>query len=338
MKDKVVFFKQQRRQPVVGSSPSVHNHICKGDAVMSYLPSTKVCSKCKKEKPVSEFHKDKHAKDGKCYSCKVCTKNHRELNKEVILKREAVLREKNRERIRATHKEWRTNNKEKVSEYGKTYCAANKEKVRKSKKKYREANKEKITKKNLEWYNSHKDDPEFITKRNERALAAYNANKDNDEYKNKRRLRDNKRYAIKKHDKCFLEKQYAYKRKSYLSRKDDDDFKESLAKRKQKYLQTENGKEHSRKYTQKRRALKLKVTVEDFSHKDVFLRDGYICQCCKTKTRPDYKHTHPLYPHLDHIQPLSLGGDHSKVNTQCLCANCNLTKHNTGTGDQLRIF
>lgn len=33
---------------------------------------TKICSKCKIEKPVSEFHKDKNSSDGYTYACKDC--------------------------------------------------------------------------------------------------------------------------------------------------------------------------------------------------------------------------------------------------------------------------
>lgn len=33
---------------------------------------TKVCCKCGKEKPVSEFHKDKNSSDGYTYQCKEC--------------------------------------------------------------------------------------------------------------------------------------------------------------------------------------------------------------------------------------------------------------------------
>ncbi|MBU2249718.1 MAG: HNH endonuclease, partial [Gammaproteobacteria bacterium] len=65
----------------------------------------------------------------------------------------------------------------------------------------------------------------------------------------------------------------------------------------------------------------------------------YICQLCGVKTRPDIKNQyHPKRPELDHIVPLSLGGEHTKQNTQCLCRQCNMTKNNTGVGDQLRLF
>lgn len=107
---------------------------------------------------------------------------------------------------------------------------------------------------------------------------------------------------------------------------------------KKKYFKTDKGKFVRQKSHHKRRALKLKVFSEDFSPSEIFERDGYVCQLCHKKTRPDFKYPHPLYPHLDHIRPLSLGGEHSKINSQCLCAHCNQTKNNTGTGDQMRLF
>jgi len=104
------------------------------------------------------------------------------------------------------------------------------------------------------------------------------------------------------------------------------------------YRQTDAGKDAARKGSQKRRALKLNATVEDFSPAKILERDGYICQHCGRKTRPDYKNSfHPLYPNLDHIVPLSKGGEHSKRNTQCLCRQCNTRKHNDIKG-QVRLF
>ena len=36
----------------------------------------KICTKCKKQKPISEFHKDKSRKDGFRYVCKKCLGNY----------------------------------------------------------------------------------------------------------------------------------------------------------------------------------------------------------------------------------------------------------------------
>jgi len=105
------------------------------------------------------------------------------------------------------------------------------------------------------------------------------------------------------------------------------------------YLQTETGKNVSRKGSRKRRALKAGAEYEVFDDREIFERDAYRCQNCGRKTRPGYKNpNHPLRPNLDHIIPLSKGGPHTRLNTQCLCHQCNIEKHNTGMGDQLRMF
>lgn len=106
-----------------------------------------------------------------------------------------------------------------------------------------------------------------------------------------------------------------------------------------KYLQSDQGKYNTRKARYKRRALEANVRCEDFNPIDVFERDGYVCQLCGKKTRPDFKNpSHSLFPNLDHIVPLSKGGVHTKLNTQCLCRQCNIEKSSTGKGDQLRMF
>jgi 5-methylcytosine-specific restriction endonuclease McrA len=70
----------------------------------------------------------------------------------------------------------------------------------------------------------------------------------------------------------------------------------------------------------------------------VFMRDGWICQLCgkrlKNKNRGKLI---DLAPELDHIIPLSKGGAHSYLNTQCACRKCNGEKNNDEIG-QLRLF
>ena len=114
--------------------------------------------------------------------------------------------------------------------------------------------------------------------------------------------------------------------------------KESISARMKLYNQTPSGKALARKHSHKRRAQKKGGVYEDFNPNEVLERDGYRCQLCGKKTRPDYNCFHPLFPNLDHIVPLNKGGPHTKKNTQCLCRLCNLIKHDTGKGDQLRLF
>lgn len=65
-------------------------------------------------------------------------------------------------------------------------------------------------------------------------------------------------------------------------------------------------------------------------------RDGWRCGLCGRKVNPDGKG--PRRPSLDHVIPLSRGGDHSLANVQISHYFCNLSKHNRGGGEQLALF
>ena len=217
-------YKKDKGNEPWGSLPSDHNLIFWRYAAMTEIILTKICTKCKIEKPLSEFYKNKATLDGLQYMCKICVLEYHQSHKKEKAK---------------YYREYHENNKEELNAYA------------------------------LEYNKTHK---------------------------------------------------------------------EEIAEYQKAYFKTDKGKSARSKAAHKRRAIKLGATVEDFNPSDIFKRDGYICQLCKKKTRPGYKRTHPLYPHLDHIQPLSLGGEHSRRNTQTLCAHCNLTKSNTGKLDQLRMF
>lgn len=156
-------------------------------------------------------------------------------------------------------------------------------------------------------------------------------NRRNNEYyqqnKEKRKLQGKKVYQANKEK--VLERIKLYK----------STHKEATALAMKKYHQTERGRTVWLRAKHKRRALEAACSYDSFDAKDVFERDNYICQLCGCKTRPDYKNSyHPKYPNLDHVVPLSKGGDHTKQNTQCLCRQCNITKNNKRAGDQLRMF
>jgi hypothetical protein len=74
--------------------------------------TSKICSICKNEKDLNEFHKGK-TKDGYQYRCKICKKEYAVLHKEL---------ENNRK------KNWKLNNIEKVKESKKKYYEKNKKK------------------------------------------------------------------------------------------------------------------------------------------------------------------------------------------------------------------
>lgn len=104
-----------------------------------------------------------------------------------------------------------------------------------------------------------------------------------------------------------------------------------------RYCTPRCGKQAAKK---RRRALKRGATIaEPFSDSYIYQRDDWVCQICGDKTRPDYNYLHPLAPTIDHIVPLSRGGNHTKRNTQTSHRRCNSEKSD-GTapgGDQLRL-
>ncbi len=84
-------------------------------------------------------------------------------------------------------------------------------------------------------------------------------------------------------------------------------------------LYPEKRKDVSRQSGQKRRALLKDVFVEDVDPRIVFERDKGTCQICKCPVEDDF--------HIDHIIPVSKGGEHSYVNVQLAHPSCNLKKH-----------
>lgn len=101
-----------------------------------------------------------------------------------------------------------------------------------------------------------------------------------------------------------------------------------------------NKVEHTRKrvYRLKRKALVRGVSVEAVDPFKVFDRDRWVCQLCGTKTPKVKRGTYSdNAPELDHILPLSKGGEHSYINTQCACRKCNSEKSDTPRG-QILMF
>ena len=86
-----------------------------------------------------------------------------------------------------------------------------------------------------------------------------------------------------------------------------------------------------------RRARTRRVPYDAVSPVKVFIRDHWTCQLCGARTPKQHKGLMvPNAPELDHIIPLSLGGEHTYANVQCACRQCNGLKGNKVIG-QLRL-
>lgn len=93
-------------------------------------------------------------------------------------------------------------------------------------------------------------------------------------------------------------------------------------------------KRHTKRIRRKMERARLRsVKVEAVDPIKVFNRDGWRCQICGKKTLKAKRGSiHERAPELDHIVPLSVGGEHSYANTQCACRQCNRRKGNTVYG------
>lgn len=67
-------------------------------------------------------------------------------------------------------------------------------------------------------------------------------------------------------------------------------------------------------------------------------RDGCRCGLCGDDVKMSLKWPHPKSPSIDHIVPISMGGEHSLRNTRLAHLRCNIVRHNKPDGSQLVMF
>jgi len=107
--------------------------------------TTKICSKCKVEKDVGEFYKDRTAKCGLNGRCRLCdaalVKKWRDENPEKVKEQERRRREKDIDGLRAIrrarNKRWRDENQEKAKEKGKRWRVENQERYNELQRRFR---------------------------------------------------------------------------------------------------------------------------------------------------------------------------------------------------------
>lgn len=89
----------------------------------------KTCSKCKIEKNIIFFSKNKSTFDGFQYYCKECIKQNRIKNSEYIKKRDRLYYINNKEKILNSNKKWALENKESSNNIKKKYYINNRIKI-----------------------------------------------------------------------------------------------------------------------------------------------------------------------------------------------------------------
>ena len=117
------------------------------------MPKSKRCTKCKVEKLLEEFNKQKPGKFGRGAQCKVCMAEYREANREQRRQYLAA----NRERLSEQKRQYNEANREKISEQRRRYREGNREKIAEQKRRYYEANREKISEKERRYYEENRE-------------------------------------------------------------------------------------------------------------------------------------------------------------------------------------
>jgi 5-methylcytosine-specific restriction endonuclease McrA len=84
----------------------------------------------------------------------------------------------------------------------------------------------------------------------------------------------------------------------------------------------------TRAYKQQRRAQIKGGLVEDFTDIEIFERDHWICGICGEMIDSVIGYPDSLSPFLDHIVPLTKGGNHTRDNCQASHLRCNISKGN----------
>lgn len=111
-----------------------------------------------------------------------------------------------------------------------------------------------------------------------------------------------------------------------LSRAWTERNKEKSKESHRKYYHS--NKEKYEKYWARRRADKLNVHREPWNRLEIAERDNWTCQICfqAIENMPKEKYRDPMYLNIDHVVPISKGGDDAPHNLQATHSVCNKRK------------
>lgn len=101
---------------------------------------------------------------------------------------------------------------------------------------------------------------------------------------------------------------------------------------------TETYKSTRRVESRKRRARKRNAYTETVHLEVIAQRDKYKCHICHKHVNMNLDYTDKYSPTMDHLIPLSFGGDHTYANIRLAHRTCNSRKGNRAINEQLLLF
>lgn len=117
----------------------VYSYLKINDMEADFKKGTKVCSKCGRELPISDFHKNKRRKDGLNSSCKYCDNKQKKASIEKY-KNDPVRRQKRLDAYKRYHASEKGKAKQKEYEAKRVYTEEQREHRRQYAKEYRKEN------------------------------------------------------------------------------------------------------------------------------------------------------------------------------------------------------
>jgi len=81
----------------------------------------------------------------------------------------------------------------------------------------------------------------------------------------------------------------------------------------------------------RRRARRRGGQAERYTLAEIASRDRWRCGLCHRRVQPDLDYLDPSSATIDHVVPLSVGGDDTRANVQLAHRACNIRKHNRGS-------
>ena len=104
------------------------------------------------------------------------------------------------------------------------------------------------------------------------------------------------------------------------------------------FRRTETYKENRRAHSRRRRARKKNARTETVYLEIIAKRDKYKCHICRKRVNMNLEVAQQHSATMDHLIPLSLGGDHSYANIRLAHRSCNSKKGNRAVNEQLLLF
>lgn len=87
-----------------------------------------------------------------------------------------------------------------------------------------------------------------------------------------------------------------------------------------------------------RRARKIGADSEIVDPSYIFSRDKWLCHLCGKRVDSRLNGNDPMGPTVDHVLPLSKGGEHSNANVALAHRLCNVRKGDRAVGEQLALI